>query len=230
MNNLSKVEIYNELVKSRKSCDACKECGLTNPSAERIRKFDSEQIGPWTRWNGDLNAQILIVGQEWGSITTFIKQKGLDRADSPTNEMLVYLLASVGVDLKKAPNYFEDSGVFLTNAALCLKEGTDSSAVREQWFKNCGERYLAKQVDLVQPQIVVAIGKQAYRGICYAYDMEPISKFSDVVGTILPIKGRSKIRMIPVPHLSPLTKAFGGQTLSRQFRNWTLVKTALEHK
>ena len=227
MTDITKQKQYMPLVSDRKACRQCANCGLTNPSVVDKGKFDGNEIGPWTRWNGDLNAQLLVVGQDWGSKATFIKQVGLDRADSDTNEMLVYLLASVGIDVKSAPNPRTNSGVFQTNAALCLKEGNDSSPVKDQWFKNCGQAFLRRQIDLVQPRVVVALGKKAYQGICNAYGMEPVSKFSNAIGLTLPMKGTDGIRMIPVSHCSPMACNMN-RSRSRQFQDWQLVKAALQ--
>lgn len=227
MYDTSKQKQYIKLVEDRKACRLCMGCGLTNPSEIDKGKFDSNQIGPWTRWNGDLNAQIFIVGQEWGSKATFISQKGLDKANADTNQMLVYLLASVGIDVNHAPNSRTNSGVFQTNAALCLKEGKDSSPVKGQWFKNCSKAFLRRQIDLVQPQVVVALGKQAYQGVCNAYGMYPVSKFTEVIGVVLPIKGADGIQLIPVSHCSPMARNLNNQPRSKQFRVWTLIKDAL---
>lgn len=227
MADLLKRNQYINLVSDRKSCTLCKDYGLTNPSEVQKGKFDSDQIGPWTRWNGDIDAHVLIAGQDWGAINTFIKQRGKDRPDSGTNEMLLYLLASIGLDVKVAPNMRSNSGVFLTNAALCLKEGTDSSPVRSEWFTNCGAAFLRPQIKLINPRVVVALGKEAYLAICHAYTMEPVAKFTDAIGCIFALKDTDGIRMVPVSHCSPLAQNLN-RPRSKQFQDWVSVKRALE--
>ena len=59
-----KSERYFQLVEARKACTAC--AGLSNPSTFHEGEFDSAQIGPWSRWQGNLNAAVMIVGQDWG--------------------------------------------------------------------------------------------------------------------------------------------------------------------
>jgi hypothetical protein len=63
----TKRQRYNELVAKRKTCCEC--IGLSNPAESQLRQFDSDQIGPWSRLHGDLNAQLMIVGQDWGGVT-----------------------------------------------------------------------------------------------------------------------------------------------------------------
>ena len=119
---VTKYAQYRQLALARRSCNVCTPLGLTNPASVCGGKFDSTQIGPWTRWNGALNAELLIVGQEWGDVDSFIRQEGLDNA-SATNQMLRELLGSIGVEVATAPMRKSESAVFLTNAALCLKQG-----------------------------------------------------------------------------------------------------------
>ena len=85
---------YLKLVTERKACTECE--GITNASAMHNGKFDSDQIGPWSRWLGDLEARVLVVGQDWGDRRAFVTQEGRDSAKSATNRMLQSLLASIG--------------------------------------------------------------------------------------------------------------------------------------
>lgn len=63
-----KRERCQALVQKRKQCRLCR--GVTNCS-----EFpqDSDQIGPWSLWHGDLDADILLVGQDWGDVDLFNK-------------------------------------------------------------------------------------------------------------------------------------------------------------
>jgi hypothetical protein len=60
---MSKVGIYKDLVCQRKACSLCQ--GLVNPSTE---EFDSNEIGPWAKWQNNLDADIIVVGQDWGDV------------------------------------------------------------------------------------------------------------------------------------------------------------------
>ena len=69
---MTKEEQYNALVEKRKACKKCSNCGLINPSQIESGKFDSDEIGPWTRWHGNLNADVMIIGQDWGREAEFL--------------------------------------------------------------------------------------------------------------------------------------------------------------
>jgi hypothetical protein len=53
---------YTALVASRKSCTAC--TGLINPASCGGGIHDSDHIGPWTQWQANLHADLMIVSQD----------------------------------------------------------------------------------------------------------------------------------------------------------------------
>ena len=77
---------YRELVAQRKACHRC--AGLHNPSEGELGQFDSEEIGSWSRLYGNLNAEIMVVGQDWGHAGYYKENKGLDKPTNPTTKNL----------------------------------------------------------------------------------------------------------------------------------------------
>lgn len=124
---MDRVAAYRALVKARKECGACSP-DLKNPAEIEAGAFDSDHIGPWSRWQGNLNATLLVIGQDWADKEAFLGCKGLDDARNPTNKVLIRLLASVGIKIDP-DNDGGRGSVFLTNAILCLKEGCDHRSV-----------------------------------------------------------------------------------------------------
>src|SRR2546430_543392 len=71
---------------------------LTNPSEIDNGRFDSDHIGPWTRWQGNLSADLVVVGQDWGDTSYFRRVRGWDTDErNPTDRTLMKLLRSIGV-------------------------------------------------------------------------------------------------------------------------------------
>jgi uracil-DNA glycosylase len=159
---------YATLVQARKSCRACQ--GLVNPADCDGGILDSDQIGPWSLWQGNLNTELVIVGQDWGDTRYFTDNDGREAPRNPTNETLRRLLGSIGIDIA-GPTAADAGGgtVFLTNAILCLKEGGMQAKVRPEWFTNCGARFLRPTIDLIAPKVVVTLGQWAYRATTTAY-------------------------------------------------------------
>lgn len=189
---------YAALVHARKSCCACS--GLLNPAACDGGTYDSDHIGPWSLWQGNINADLAIVGQDWGDTRYFIANKGHDEPSNRTSETLRQLLATIGIAI--APPTVSDSGcgtVFMTNAILCLKEGGMQAKVRPEWFANCGARFLRPTIDLIAPKVVVTLGEQAYKGVAAVYAL-PRTAFKVAVERREGLKLTATTTWLPMYH------------------------------
>src|SRR5688500_3826151 len=90
---------YRRLVLERK---AWRLCGpdLGNPAEVAGGRFDEEEhIGPWSRWQGDLQPRLLVIGQDWADRQTFEGCQGRDSASNRTNATLLTLIGSVGISI-----------------------------------------------------------------------------------------------------------------------------------
>lgn len=167
MDSSVKQRQYSKLLSRRKVCRVCR--GLINPADYKGGVYDSNHIGPWSRWQGNLDAPLMIVGQDWGTPRYFGDNRGFDDPDFPTNKRLRELLESIGISIG-LPSQKEGRGkVFLTNAILCLKQRKSTqAAVKEQWFKNC-QGFLRDLVEIVKPKVLVTLGQEAFRAILSSY-------------------------------------------------------------
>ena len=159
---------YKRLVAKRKKCQACE--GLCNPAAIESGIYDSNQIGPWTRWQDTLSPKLMIVGQDWGDVNYFTRHQGIDGDDNRTNVTLSKLLASIGIPVGLPSAGPGSSPVFFTNAILCVKQGGLQAKVETSWFQTC-QTFLRQQVEIVNPKIVVTLGAQALRATRDAFGL-----------------------------------------------------------
>ena len=175
----SKEARYEQLVECRKTCSLCS--ALENPSRCERGRYDSRHIGPWSQWQGHLNAELMVVGQDWGDTNYFIKNQGREAQRNPTNNMLRELLGSIGIDVDSPHDCSSDGQVFLTNAILCLKRnGGLQGNVKKEWFSNCGRAFLRPLIEIVQPKVTVCLGERAWRSVTAAFD-QPTGRFRDSV-------------------------------------------------
>ena len=65
-----KDDLYDKLVRERIACRRCEASGLTNPSIVSDGRFDSPEIGPWSRWQERVGAMLMIfaVAASFGSV------------------------------------------------------------------------------------------------------------------------------------------------------------------
>lgn len=176
---MNKREEYQALVSARKACHVCQR--LTNPS-QYSNDYDSLHVGPWSRWQGNLDARLMIVGQDWGSTAYFEETCGKDTDDNRTNKTLMALLASVGAPGDPPSTEVKvHREVFLTNAILCLKDGTMGAQVRRAWFDQCGCRFLKPTIEVVHPRIVVSLGNYALESMQRLFEL-PTMPIKEAVG------------------------------------------------
>ncbi len=171
MHDRTKEVVYRSLVHARKECRAC--TGLVNPSSCRGGKFDCDEIGAWSAWQGNLDAPVLVVGQDWGDVDWFVREGGKSTNTSVTNTTLVKLLHVAGFDVSLARDSTGRGALFFTNAILCLKGGGAQAGVHREWFQNCGTRFLRPLIDLVRPMVVVGLGERAYAAVLNSYGLTP---------------------------------------------------------
>src|SRR5665213_2577293 len=174
---MDKQEQYAALVSARKAYDPTP-LGLNNPSASAHARFDSSHVGPWTRWAHDLNAELMIIGQDWGDERYFVENRGLDNPTNPTNIALQELVLSIGLQLPQPPiagavpdPRSANCGIWLTNALLWLKTGGLSAKVRDDWFGDEAARFLKAQIEIVHPRVIVALGQRAYDLVLWSYNL-----------------------------------------------------------
>lgn len=231
---------YAELVETRREYDPTP-LGLKNPSSIESSLYDAPHVGPWTRWAHDLNADLMIVGQDWGDEDYFITNRGLNKPNNTTNIALKELLASVGRIIPEplAPGDADDPHmaskrescrVCLTDALLWLKTGGLSAKVEQEWFGAPAIPFLKEQIAIVEPRVVVALGQQAHNCLLRAYGIPRhrgpfASVVEDPVGIELPTSPRPVV-LLGVYHCGRRIHNTL-RPLSKQIRDWERVARAL---
>lgn len=220
---MDKYDRYRELVARRKACRACPE--LINPSVYQGGVFDSGHIGPWSQWHGDLNAKLVVVGQDWGDIKYFSEHKGYDAEENPTNKFLIELIRLIGFEVSplsgKTPDY---SSLFFTNAILCLKKEGMSSSVKYSWVNSCG-LFLRETINIIRPAILVTLGRPAYISIMRLYGLKR-EKYKDLAGQTQGLPLFDTTAYFPMYHPSPLVR-LKARKKEQQEEDWQRIKSIL---
>jgi DNA polymerase len=221
--NGAKEVAYRALVESRKACQLCTE--LVNPAACEGGSFDCDEIGAWSAWQGNLDAPILVVGQDWGDVGWFVRESGKSTSTSVTNKTLIELLHSVGFDIPLARNSSGRGALFFTNAILCLKPGGAQGRVQHEWFQNCGGRFLRPLIELVRPKVVVGLGERAYATVLSSYGLKP-GPFSGAVEAREPVQLSGDIAAFAVYHCGARIQNTH-RKLESQLRDWKRIAAFL---
>lgn len=227
---------YKELVRARKEYDP-RRWKLENPAQIEGGTLDSDHVGPWTIWAHDLQADLMVVGQDWGDVRYFRVNRGVDKPGNPTNDALRELLTSVGRPIPPPPTTAKaneperaECGVWLTNALLWLKDGGLSAPVEDAWFGEPAIPFLRAQVEIVQPRVVVALGQKAYACLSAMYGI-PTSTgpYRDIVenrdGAQIEANGHS-CTLLGVYHCGARIRNTT-RSMEQQRNDWRRVEDAL---
>jgi hypothetical protein len=235
---MGRADTYAVLIAARKAYDSEGTLRLANPARVASGRYDVEEISPWTRWAGDSDADLMVVGQDWSDEAYFLARRGLDAPKNPTSAALAELLAGVGRPLPPIPTAAAPpppgangaGRAFLMNALLWLKTGEMSTKVRDEWFAGDSATFLLEQISIVRPRVVVAPGQRAHHPILRALDLlVPAGPFRAVVemaeGTPLPGVPRAA-RLSGVYHCGARVRNTI-RPMAQQREDWKRVAVAL---
>ncbi len=169
-------DLANELAR----CENClhmqnkkgQDCSLVNIFQDK--NFYSKIPSIWTDWENRLDADIMIIGQDWGPFVEMKKFHDLylkketkenwkslmEEEKSLTKKNLEsFLLISAKNHERVLEEKFMDK-IYITNAILCARSGnhyrSDSIKLKECTLNCCG--FLKKQIAMVQPKVILTLG------------------------------------------------------------------------
>lgn len=220
-----KQQKYSELVAARKACELCASLNLTNPSRCQEGRFDNNgHIGPWTQWQGNLDAQVMVVGQDWGGVDYYADMRGIEGDDNNiTNKTLVHLLAGIGISIS-LPGHTGPKPLYFTNAVLCLRPGRLTGKADARWFTNCGPRFLRQQIELVNPKAVVTLGYLPYVAVFTSFGLQPARLMREAIMKPLEKVSNGSV-VVPVYHCGQ--KGQLSRPLEMQKEDWKRVRGVL---
>ena len=194
---------------------------MTNQS---IYASDTDSIGKWSDWQGNLDAKILVIGQDWGSTKYWEDNDGKDTTQNPTNLHLKELFSALGFNIGDVSNPKHDEPLFFTNSVLCLKTGNMSSRIPKKCFQNCGSRFLKPLIDLVKPQILITLGTAPFKSILELFNPEGWKKvppLRDVLRKSPILLTSEGLKLFPVYHCGGLGLA--NRNLEEQKHDWEYI-------
>ncbi len=222
--NAPSTEEYGALVMARKACRACVE-----RSPGKIRScaefdFDPDVVSHWEPWLGHKQPKLLAVGQDFGNVGYFVRNRGRDDPNNKTNDNLRRLLMEAGFSVTNPPEFDGNTPVFLTNSILCVKEGAMNGAVRSSWVDACADKHLRPLVYYLKPPIVVGMGSCGWRAVRRVFALE------DAPERILSAAGSSwtsadRTQVFAVGHPGPL--GLTNRPWPQQVADWRQVGEAV---
>jgi len=201
---------YENLVKDVQLCIECDKYRKTIKAENIILEHDKNRrhINLWAEWQGSLDAEILLIGKDWGRLSgdligkskSYLNGEPFAREiekmiDSGTPYLDCWGKNSKGeiknhTDRNIASLFNSVLGldirtpnkkVFFTNSVQCYKPGNLNSPVEDKWFECCNRKFIPRLISIIQPKMIISLGESALTGLRYC------GSFTDLNGETLPI-------------------------------------------
>lgn len=147
-------------------CDACQEINL------------------WTYWQGrgNLNAPILLVGQDWGCLRTKDGEACIRKIQlAPDGPISNYMAGNDNSTDKNLVRLFQEalsislktpaSEVFFTNFVLGYRNEGTSGGFKQDWVRHDKE-YFRELAEIIEPKVILCLGRNTFEGVLTAFSKQ----------------------------------------------------------
>ncbi|MDQ6901460.1 MAG: uracil-DNA glycosylase family protein [Bacteroidota bacterium] len=212
---------YNRLVFERKKYQYSDPV-ILNPA--KLDISNDEHLNAWAYWHSDLNADILLIGQDFGGYAYYSNYDGKDDPENKTNINLACLFSQLEIDLGQsdAPNI--NAKLYFTNAVLGVKNGAMSAPIKKGWYSDTAIKFIKPLIEIIQPKIIIALGSKAYDvvSMIYSLDKKPMKEIIDANPISLP----DNKKLFVVYHCSNL--GIANRSFDTQREDWKKIKAYME--
>jgi restriction system protein len=207
---MEKPEALAHLISRRKQDRKPKYCSLSEFDGGY---YDVDWVSPWTVSACSLDADLMIVAQDWASTDSLMKRSTREQKearrrcgqdpDLPTNKRLKELL--------KEHFGLEFSDTYATNLFVFIKPGGISATIPMEDLKYCAEKFTLPEIEIVRPRMVLCLGARTFNAIQRALDHRP-SKLNEASLPTAHTKLQNGVEIYGVPHTGSWgTKNAGGK-------------------
>lgn len=219
---MSKREDYKNLVKKRK--DFKFQFGLTNPVET---EYDINEIEPWAQWQNNLDADILVIGQEFCDLKTYNDCQGKVELieniyEYPANKNLQNYLSRIGYDPGHPLNPNTKAKLFFTNCVMGLKNGQMSSNFSDKWINESRTNFLEPLINIINPKYIICIGSKPTLSLSRCFKFNFSSMKNIIQRGCINVEG---IKIFPVYHTGGL--GLRNRVKELQNQDWDKIGNSL---
>lgn len=229
---MSKLDIYSQLVIKRQNFNLAD--GLKNYSEVG---YEIDHVDGWEAWYSCLDAEIMLIGQDFADCLTFVKDNGKIEPNDvdfiyPTNKNLRKLFSEcLGIEIGH-PNDLKKKGkLFFTNSIIGLKtKGGMQGVISKEWQEQSANEFLKPLIDLVSPKIIITLGTSSFNSVCSVlkediqekiYKSKPLKFHVDKCYST-----KAGVRIFPVYHCGSRGVNIN-RSFDKQKEDWVRIKRYL---
>jgi restriction system protein len=185
--------------------------------------YECDYVSPWSKSAHNVDAEVMIVGHDWASekwMAGPVDQDSAQRGYSdrfPTNKNLFDLLT------RKLGLSFGDT--YTTNAFPFIKRGESQGSVKSKDMQWAAQEFLLPQIKIIQPKIVICLGKATFNAVRGAYgENQKILTLDEAIRT--PFSQNPEIRA--VAHTGSRMRDRNKIVADQVDRDWTGLRRRLD--
>ena len=226
-----KEKAFLKLCKEISKCEICKNINFTPHLTEKNcfipapKSNKPNYVNLWNRFQGSLNADIMVIGQDYGVFEEKV---------FPTDSKLIELFNNpLGISIdKKNPH------VFLTNIANCYRNHTSTGTLNKGCLALCANKFMSRLIKIISPKIIITLGQDTFNALACCdgakivcnnpYEQKLDSNFKTIIERDYSfiLDGKQEIALFPVYH--PGASGRRNRTDEEQFRDWEKIANYLK--
>ncbi len=235
---MNKKEAFTKLAKDVSRCHICEQMH-TKPHCINSEFLENDDHGLdtdmpyvnlWNLWQGNLDADIMVIGQDFGQKEdddSFVTAWRSGTYKNPTDCGLRHLFKTalhIDIDHKDTP-------LFFTNAANCYRKQRTSGGMHGGWLPVCVNKFMARLIRIIRPKIIIVLGQAAFEAMLCVDEMplrclDSASSVGDALADIMQHQyelcaEEFKVRVFPVYH--PAASSKRNRTIEQQENDWMRI-------
>ncbi|MCI8461309.1 MAG: hypothetical protein HFE81_07910 [Bacilli bacterium] len=186
----------------------------------------------WTDWYQRLEAEIMIIGQDWGP---YIDMENLNKKyqeNQTRNNWEELIETEKSLTKRQLTNFIKESSnnevtnldnFYITNAIMCARQGTSYRADNINLKKstiNCKD-FLEEQITIINPKIILTLGYYPLLALSEIFNFEIKATLKECIKSN-PYFKVENYTIIPLYH--PVAQIKKEEQLSQYKKIWTNLK------
>lgn len=186
----------------------------------------------WTDWYQRLDAEIMIIGQDWGP---YIDMENLNKKyqeNQTRNNWKELIETEKSLTKRQLTNFIKESSnnevinldnFYITNAIMCARQGTSYRADNINLKKstiNCKD-FLKEQITIINPKIILTLGYYPLLALSEIFNFEIKATLKECIKSN-PYFKVENYTIIPLYH--PVAQIKKEEQLSQYKKIWTNLK------
>lgn len=230
-----KKDEFRRLAEDVSKCHICERL-VTLPHIENSECLENDDhglntdrpyINRWNLWQGNLDADIMVIGQDYGQKEDGVAIEVCSYADS-TNHTDRKLRELIECAFDKS---LDEIPLFFTNMANCYRKKRTSGGMHSGWLPLCANKYMERLIRIIRPKIIIVLGRSAFEALHCMENLpvkclDPIKSGKENYAEMIQHRyqidlGDESINVFPVYH--PGANSQINRTFKQQLEDWEKI-------